>query len=250
MRNEAENAGQGGRLRVILGASCYPDAEAALALALDLARQTGAELHGVFVRETALLAAGYAYSRVVTYSGQRQTGLTAGALAKAFQADARRFEGLLARRAKAAALVSSFSEAEGHLQEELRRCAAAGDILISGFKPILPAAGCIAVILAEGQAVPGFALRLARSARKPLVALVACAAAAQTGPAAAPAAAPAGPPGDVAETRLCAQPEVLLRQLEHMSPVAVIVAAPLAGLPPPARIQEAARCPLVLRSGG
>lgn len=246
MRNEAEKAGQGGRQRVILGASCYPDAEAALALALDLARQTGAELHGVFVRETALLAAGYAHSRVVTYSGQRQTGLTAGALARAFQADARRFEGLLARRAKAAALVSSFSEAEGHLQEELRRFAAAGDILISGFKPILPAAGCIAVILAEGQAVPGFALRLARSARKPLVALVACAAAAQSGPAAAPA----WPPGDVAETRLCARPEVLLRQLEHMSPVAVIVAAPLAGLPPPARIQEAARCPLVLRSGG
>lgn len=246
MRSDAEKAGQGGRLRVILGASCYPDAEAALALALDLARQTGAELHGVFVRETALLAAGYAHSRVVSYSGQRETGLTAGALARAFQADARRFEGLLARRAKAAALVSSFSEAEGHLQEELRRFAAAGDILISGFKPILPAAGCIAVILAEGQAVPGFALRLARSARKPLVALVACAPEAQPGPAAAPA----WPPGDVAETRLCARPEVLLRQLEHMSPVAVIVAAPLAGLPPPARIQEAARCPLVLRSGG
>ena len=246
MRNDAENAGQGGRARVILGASCYPDAEAALALALDLARQLGAELHGVFVRETAVLAAGYAHSRVVSYSGQRETGLTAGALARAFRADARRFEGLLARRAKAAALVSSFREAEGHLQEELRRSAAAGDILISGFKPILTAAGCIAVILAEGQAVPGFALRLARTVRKPLVALVACAPQAQPGSAAAPA----GPPGDVAETRLCAEPGVLLRQLEHMSPAAVIVAAPLAGLPPPARIQEAARCPLVLRSGG
>ena len=102
------------------------------------------------------------------------------------------------------------------------------------------------MILAEGQAVPGFALRLARTVRKPLVALVACAPQAQPGSAAASA----GPPGDVAETRLCAEPEVLLRQLEHMSPAAVIVAAPLAGLPPPARIQEAARCPLVLRGGG
>lgn len=59
---------------MILGASCYPDAEAALALALELARQMGAELHGVFVRETAVLAAGYAHSRVVTYSGQRKAG--------------------------------------------------------------------------------------------------------------------------------------------------------------------------------
>lgn len=245
MQRDADKAGQGAHHRVILGASCYSDAEAALALALELARQLGAELHGVFVRETSVLAAGYAHSRVVSYSGRRETGLTAGALARAFQADARRFEGLLARRAKAAALVSSFREAEGHLQEELRRSAEAGDIIISGFKPILRATGCVALILTEGQAVPGFALRLARTVRKPLVALVACAPEAQPGPAAAPA----GPLGDVAETRRCAQPEVLLRQLEYMSPAAVIVAAPLAGLPPLARIQEAARCPLVIRNG-
>lgn len=246
MRHDAERAGEGGRARVILGASCYPDAEAALALALELARQMGAELHGVFVRETAVLAAGYAHSRVVTYSGQRESGLTAAALAKAFRADARRFEGLLARRAKAAALVSSFREAEGHVQEELRRSAEAGDIIISGFKPILRAAGCIAVILAEGQGVPGFALRLARKTRKPLVALIAC----TPGTEQDSGAGSAGPPGDVAETRLCALPGVLLRQLEHMSPAAVIVAAPLADLPPAARIQEAARCPLVIQSGG
>lgn len=246
MQRDADRAGQGGRHRVILGASCYPDAEAALALALELARQMGAELHGVFVRETAVLAAAYSHSRVVTYSGQRESGLTAAAIAKAFRADARRFEGLLARRAKAAALVSSFREAEGHVQEELRRSAEAGDIIISGFKPILRAAGCIALILAEGQGVPGFALWLARKTGKPLVALIACA------PGAGPGTAPgsAEQPGDVAETRFCTLPDVLLRQLEHMSPAAVIVAAPLAGLPPPARIQEAARCPLVIQSGG
>ncbi|AHD03738.1 hypothetical protein METH_23180 (plasmid) [Leisingera methylohalidivorans DSM 14336] len=36
------------------------------------------------------------------------------------------------------------------MQEELRRFAEAGDIVIAGFKPILRAASCIVLILAEG----------------------------------------------------------------------------------------------------
>ncbi|MCB4456869.1 hypothetical protein [Leisingera sp. McT4-56] len=242
MQRETGRAGGAGRARVILGASCYPDAEAALVLAMELARQLGAELQAVFVRETAVLAAGYAHSRVVSYSGQRETGLTGAALAKAFQADARRFKGLLSARAAAAALQSSFQEAEGHVQEELRRVSQAGDILVLGFKPILRSAGCIAVILAEGQGVPDYALRLARKTGKPLVALVACAAGAEPPP--------AGQWEGGVETRFCALPEALLRQLEQMNPAAVIVAAPLADLPPAARLQDAARCPLILQTGG
>ncbi|UWQ35343.1 hypothetical protein K3555_22715 (plasmid) [Leisingera sp. M527] len=244
MQRDAGRAGKAGRARVILGASCYTDAEAALVLAMELARQLGAELQGVFVRETAVLAAGYAHSRAVSYSGQRETGLTGAALAKAFQADARRFRGLLSARAAAAALESSFREAEGHVQEELRRVSQAGDILIFGFKPILRAAGRIAVILAAGQGVPDYTQRLARKAGKPLVALVACPAGAE------PVPAPAGQEDSGLETRFCAQPEALLRQLEHMNPAAVIVAAPLADLPPATRIQDAARCPLILQTGG
>ena len=208
MQREAGRAGGTSRARVILGASCYPDAEAALVLAMELALQLGAELQGVFVRETAVLAAGYAHSRVVSYSGRRETGLTGAAIAKAFQADARRFKGLLSARTAAAALESSFREAEGHVQEELRRISQAGDILVFGFKPILRVAGCIAVILAAGQEDSGI------------------------------------------ETRFCAQPGVLLRQLERMNPAAVIVAAPFADLPPAVRIQDAARCPLILQISG
>lgn len=244
MQHDANNAAGAGRARVILGASCYPDAEAALVLALELASQLGAELQGVFVRETTVLAAGYAQSRVVSYSGRRETGLTAGAIAKAFQTDSRRFKGLLSARAGAAALVSSFREAEGHVQEELRRVSQAGDILIFGFKPILRVAGCIAVILAEGQGVPDYAVRLTRKTGKPLVALIACAAGA------APDAGLAGQADSGLETRFCTLPDALLRQLEQMNPSAVIVAAAPADLPPAARIQEAARCPLIVQSGG
>lgn len=246
MQNDAGKAGAAARARVILGASCYTDAEAALSLAMELARHLDAELHGVFVRETAVLAAAYAHSRVVSYSGQPETGLTAGTIAKAFQADAKRFEGLLSSRAKASALVSSFREAEGHVQEELRKGAQAGDILIFGFKPILRAAGCIALILAEDRDVPEFAVRLAHKIGKPLVALIACADGA--GPAAV--AARREPAGDRMEARFCTRPEAILRQLEHMSPAAVIVAAPLAGLPSAARIQDAARCPVVMQGQG
>ncbi|MFW8595070.1 hypothetical protein [Cribrihabitans neustonicus] len=234
-----------GRTRVILGASCYPDAEAALQLAMELAGHLGAELQGVFVRETALLAATYSYARVVTYSGQQETGLSAGAMARALQADSRRFQGLLARRARAAALPSSFLEAEGHLQDALRRAARAGDLLVFGFKPMLRAAGCLALILAEGQGVPDYAARLARRTGKPLVALIAC-----TGPAGAQGTGPQDASGSPIETRRCTPPETLLRHLEHMSPAAVIVAAPPAGLPSAARIQEAARCPVVIRCEG
>ncbi|WP_027256071.1 hypothetical protein [Leisingera aquimarina] len=244
MQRDTGRAGGTGHARVILGASCYPDAESALVLALVLARQLGAELQGVFVRETAVLAAGYAQSRVVSYSGQRETGLTGAALAKALQADARRFKGLLSARTAAAALESSFREAEGQVQEELRRISQAGDILVFGFKPILRVAGCIAVILGAGRGVPDYALRLARKTGKPLVALIACPAGAESDPT------PAGQEDSGIETRFCAQPGMLLRQLEYMNPAAVIVATPLADLPPAARIQDAARCPLILQISG
>ncbi|MFW8635634.1 hypothetical protein [Cribrihabitans pelagius] len=245
---QADTGGGGaaGRARVILGASCYPDAEAALALAMELARNLGAELQGVFVRETAVLAATYSYARVVTYSGRQEAGLNAAAMARALQADARRFEGLLARRTRAAALNSSFREAEGHLQDALSQTARAGDLLVLGYKPVLRAAGCLALILAEGQAVPDYAVRLARKAGKPLVVLVAC-----TGAAGAPqGAVPQTAGGSAIETRRCTPPGTLLRHLEHMSPAAVLIAAPLAGLPSIARIQDAARCPVVIQCEG
>ena len=217
--------------RVILGATCYCDAEAALTIATELARHTGAELHGVLVRDEAILSiTNRPFAGIVSYSGVQATEVTTDAMFRAFQADARRFEHQLLRRAKAAALQSAFREIKGRLPEAMRKTAGSGDFIIVGFKRAVRDSNDIVLVIGEGTTVPEFAEALAKKFRKRLVVLR---------------------PKDLKsdqqiENQPRDSPDGLLTRLDQMSPAAVVLAEPISGLPSLMRIVDAARCPVIL----
>ena len=228
---------KGSHLRVVLGATCYADAESTLILASELARQLRAELHGLLVRDEAIFsAAGHLKAYAVSYSGQPGAAVTADAMLRAFEADARRFEHQLLTIGRRAAIGTGFSASEGRLAEALQRSAERGDLAIFGFRREVRDSGSVVLILGAGRQPPAFAEPLAAGLGKRLVVLSEAGSGADS---ARPA----------AESRQFLGPDELLRQLDALSPAAVIVAADSAALPAPTRLLDAARCPVVFTGG-
>lgn len=243
MRLDADTSGGTGQVRVILGAGCYLDAEAALSLAVVLARQFSAELHGVFVRDEAILAATAGpLACVVSYSGNQVGDATGNAMLHAFQTDSRRFQRHLQARAREAALESSFREETGRLPEALQQAANAGDFVVYGLKPTIRTGGPLALVLGKGQVIPGFARRLAKQLDKTLVVLMPTGTATETGTHLLATHHAERPP----LVRFYDQPDALLQLLEQMSATATILTAPRSALPPVYRILEAARSSVIL----
>ncbi|HKL55246.1 hypothetical protein [Marivita sp.] len=219
------------RARVILGATCYLDAEGAIRVAVEIARQMGADLHGVLVADEAIMAAASTpRARSIGFTGAQVVEVTSARMQAAFRADARRFERQLQHAAQAASLAAAFRQMQGRLVTALDQGAGAGDVLIYGFSRDPGSTDCVALIAGASPPAPGLAAlaaRLAQEAGKPLLTF-----------------APPGPGGPDIVT--CDGPEALLARLERHRPAAVIGAAPRAELPPLARLLDAARCPLIL----
>lgn len=206
------------RSRVMLYAQCYPDADAAMSLATQLARQIGADLHGYLVRDRAFLAdAGGTVPAVVSFAGVRTTGVKVEDMLSAFRADARRFRDKLQRLAREETLPAAFHEIEGRLTEAMQTTARSGDVLIAGFKPVLQRRADLVVVLEQGRTPPDYAQILAEKLQKRLVVLV---------------------PGEGQDD--------LSARLDRMSPAAVILAGAHAGFPSLPRVFEAARCPVII----
>lgn len=216
MKNpEGENSQQS---RVMLYAQCYSDADAAMRLATELARQFGANLHGYLVRDRAFLsAASGMVPAVVSFTGVRTTGVKVEDMLIAFQADARRFRDELHRLAQKEMLPAAFHEIEGRLAEAMQATARSSDVLIVGFKPLLRRGGDLVVVLEQGRTPPNYAETLAKKLQKRLVVLF-----------------------------LGEGQNELPAKLERMSPAAVILAGVHAGLPSLSCIVEAARCPVIV----
>lgn len=223
------------RQRVVLGATCYADAEGALGIAVELARFAGADLFGLLVRDEASLTALRMFrARAVSFSGESVTGITETALLQAYRADARRFAETLRGAARLARVTAGFRAAEGRLWDEVQEAAGPGGVAVFGYRRAVRDSGSVVLVQGRDRAEPGFAAPLAAAMNKRLVVL------AQSGPDATPSAGAAVFDG----------PEDLLRRLETLSPAAVIVAAGAGALPPPARLVEAARCPVVYAAAG
>ena len=206
------------RSRVLLCATCYPDAEAAMTMATELARQIGADLHGVLVRDNkAFLTTEGVVSAVVYYSGAQATGVRTEDMARAFRADARRFRDQLLRKARDATIWADFQETEGRISEAMKAASESGDVVVFGIKPILRRGNDLVVVLEEGDDLPEFVERLANRMGKHLTIL-----------------------------SVQAEQNELLSQLDRMSPAAVILARESAELPSIARIAEVARCPVIV----
>ncbi|WP_397543984.1 hypothetical protein [Roseovarius salis] len=221
--------------RVVLGATCYADAEGALSLAVALARQVEAELHGLLVRDEGILtAAGRPRARVVTYSGDQASAISRTEMLRAYEADARRFEERLTGLARTARVAARFNALEGRLSEVVLQSSGQGDVVILGFRRAMRDSGSVVLVLGKGHQPPAFAAPLAAGLGKRLVVLCASD---EDRPAAL---------HSEFETRRFHDREELLRQLETLSPAAVIIAADPGTLPATGRVLDAARCPVVV----
>ncbi|MDH3264640.1 MAG: hypothetical protein OEM24_11645 [Paracoccaceae bacterium] len=133
--------------RVVLGATCYAEAHAALAVAVRVATRLGGEVQGLFVEEEAALAvAARPGARIVTPGGRLLTGVGAERMARAFLSDARRFERELG--AAAGALSWSFARRAGQRAAVLAAALAAGDVLVLGGEAPRAPAGSVVYLAA------------------------------------------------------------------------------------------------------
>lgn len=227
-QSSAENTAGHARRRVVLGATCFADAEGGLHIAVELARHAGAELHGLLVREEASLSAVRVFrARAVSFTGEPAAEVTETALLRAYRADARRFAERLGGAARLARVAAEFQATEGRLWDAVQKAAGPGGVAVFGYRRAVGDSGSVVLVLGQGRAVPAFAAPLAAGMKKHLVIL-------------SEGAQPARAAGEVYHG-----PDELLQRLGALSPAAVIVAADPATLPPAARVVEAARCPVV-----
>jgi len=151
------------RLRLLIAASSYSDAQAALRLAERLGAGLASDLLGLMVEETeALDLAQLPGRQLVTHSGRMRPPPAPEALRRMLDREARAFEQGLARLAEAQMLRWSFRREGGEL---VRGVLAAlqggqGDLLILGRGMMRGPAGCILALGPEGGAAAGLAQQL------------------------------------------------------------------------------------------
>ncbi|MHA6265109.1 hypothetical protein ACXYMO_18055 [Arenibacterium sp. CAU 1754] len=235
---------QSTRTRVILGATCFADAQSALSLAVELAKQMNAELHGLLVQDEAIAdAMTNPQALAISFSGARSVSLNPASMLAAFRADARQFEAQLLRCAKAAALGSAFRATEGRLTHVVEQTAAAGDLIVFGYRRTIRDGGDLVLILGDDGIVKSPArigAALSRRLGKSLSVFVREGHEAEAR-------------NRLAEYGLSA-PQIigytgtgaLLSALDRMAPAAVIAAMDQPDLPPVARLVDVARCPVIL----
>ncbi|PQO22481.1 hypothetical protein C2I36_12900 [Rhodobacteraceae bacterium WD3A24] len=241
------------RARIILGATCYADAESALHVAVMLAHETGGEIHGLMVTdETVLEASAHPHARTVSWTGQGARAVSAERMLEAFRADARAFERRLAETARRAALDFAFREARGQLIGALEAAAGRGDLLLFGARRATPTGQGVVVIAgavagpddvaadADMAALLGLGARLAAGLGQPLVILVPEAMRASVEAACAQA--------GITPARVIgvADRAALLARLGRMAPAAVVAGPGGATGARPEVVIEAARCPVII----
>lgn len=233
--------------RVILGATCYADAEGGLQIAVALAQQVRADLHGYLVADDEIMASvASPKARIVTYAGARAETVTSRSMHAAFHSDARLFQDRLAKAARLASLRMRFNEARGRLANLLSENASGGDLLVFGFRQVSRPSRRHDVVIIFGSGEPdpqlltlGVELAGAQNVRLTLFAD------------------PAWHEGLRADVKALGlfrfemiavktRADVLTR-LETLSPTVVFAADSQADEPEIRRLIDAARCPVVVR---
>ncbi len=126
--------------RVIISATCFADADAAIAMATNLAQKVKGDLLGLLVEEESILRhADLPFSKVVAFQSGTPQQVTAKAMAAAFRSDARIFKTNLAKTAMDASLNWSFESRRGRMMSLVHSVAAKGDLVLLGHQqaPVL-----------------------------------------------------------------------------------------------------------------
>jgi len=159
--------------RILIGARCFADAELAIPIAVDLAKQVGASLHGVFVEDETMLDFSHTMT-LIAASGAHRTA-SRDAMERACLGDAMAFRRMLAGAARAARIDWAFDTGRGLLPSLLHTTARRGDLLLYGYRPPFAARYGIAIMV---DGVPGneglidLSVALAERTRKPFHAII------------------------------------------------------------------------------
>ena len=123
------------RRRVIIGATCFADADAAIGMAASLAKIVEGEVLGVLVEDDSILTyADLPFAKTVTFQQGVLQPVTRKTMDSAFQRDARVFERRLASAASQTAVKWSFERKRGQMMPLLQSTATAGDFIFLGYQ--------------------------------------------------------------------------------------------------------------------
>lgn len=162
--------------RIIIGATCFIDANAAMSIAVQLASHTNGEIEGLLVEDEAILD--YAASpsaRVVNLKGSSIESVTQGKMLDAFRRDASAFKNLLSTMANSASVTWTFQSWRGQFMSLVDRTTNAGDMVLFGYSRAKLSPGEIIVVcddVAPSKALIDTAIKIAKDRRLPLFLLV------------------------------------------------------------------------------
>jgi len=119
--------------RILVALDASPDSLGALAAAVKLARQTAAELEGLFVEDTDLLSlADSPFAREIGYHSAKETALSRASMERKLHAQSELARKALESAAREAQVPWSFRTVRGHVTPELLAAAAEADLLAMG----------------------------------------------------------------------------------------------------------------------
>lgn len=226
--------------RILIGAGCFADAEAAFRLVERFERQLQFELGGLLVDEGFITeAARSPMQRVVTPGGNLVDPPTAQKARALLASDARAFQRLLSATAQARSVKWSFEKRSGDLVRHVFEAAKEWDILLLGRRTLHKRSGQIVIVSGHAN----------RSERAELVA-ASLADAAETDHVTL-SLSPKLSKDDAEDALFVAEPDAsgLLTRLNRMNAAAVVVdleASQWRSSELMRQLLEAARCPLVV----
>ncbi|MCP4181997.1 MAG: hypothetical protein GY761_01555 [Hyphomicrobiales bacterium] len=119
--------------KVIISATCFADADAAIAMATSLAQKVKGVVHGLLVEDESILRhANLPLAKAVAFQSGIPRRVTPKAMASAFRRDARMFKTILAKTANEASINWSFESKPGQLMPLLHSVSSKGDLVLLG----------------------------------------------------------------------------------------------------------------------
>ena len=121
--------------RVIISATCFADADGAIAMATILAQKLNSDVYGLLVEDEAILQyANQPVANAVAFQSGIRQQVTPEAMAFAFRSDARIFKAILAKAAREASINWSFESKRGRLMPLLHSLSSKGDMVLLGYQ--------------------------------------------------------------------------------------------------------------------
>lgn len=121
--------------KVIISATCFADADAAIKMATKLAKKINRDLHGLLIEDESILRyADLPFAKVIAFQSGMPQQVTPEAMASAFRSDAKLFKTILAKTAVKASVNWSFESKRGQMMPLLHSITSKGDLILFGYQ--------------------------------------------------------------------------------------------------------------------